>query len=38
MNDFKRLTLDDLVEISGETDEFFDANFELGDDGYYKKK
>lgn len=37
MNDFEKLTLDDLVNICGETDEWFDEHFEKDENGYYKK-
>lgn len=36
MNNFSKLSLDDLVDIAGETDEWFDDNFKLVD-GYYRR-
>lgn len=37
MNDFANLSLDELVEISGHDDEWFNANFTKDANGYYHR-
>lgn len=38
MNDFKKLTLDDLVEIAGSSEEYFQENFVKDEEGYFHRK
>lgn len=38
VNDFKKLSLDDLVQISGETDAWFNEHYEKDEEGYYASR
>ena len=38
MNDFQKLSNDELVEITGMTDEEFDQKFEKDEEGYFRAK
>lgn len=37
MNDYKELTLDDLVEISGHDDVLFEEHYERDERGFYHR-